>query len=209
VWSISTITTYALVVIGLTAILVYVLGKRSVFFETELTLGIIAAALFAFLTIGLYHGVRIRRRDLPSATMPEVPTPDFELPDLGGFDLGIDGDEGCLAVLVGLVLAVIVGILLVFALWILLYLGIVLWVFLLMAVAWVFYLALRQVFAKSRVCKGNLRASVGYALLYTLLYTGWLFALVFIAQGLLGPRLREGRAQAQARSAVSNFVAPA
>jgi hypothetical protein len=139
--------------------------------------------------------------------MPHVPKPDFELPDLGGFDLGIDGDEGCLGALVGLVLAVVVGILLVFVLWILMYLGIVLWLFLLMAVAWVFYLALRQVFAKSRVCQGNLRASLGHALLYTLLYTGWLFALVFIAQGLLGPRLRDGNAQAQTRSAVLNFVA--
>jgi hypothetical protein len=53
----------------------------------------------------------------------------------------------------------------------------------------VFYLALRQVFARSRVCRGNLGKSVGYALLYTALYTGWLFALVWIAHGLFGPRL--------------------
>ena len=36
------------------------------------------------------------------------------------------------------------------------------------------------------------RRRFGYALLYTALYTGWLFALVWIAHGLFGSRLRGG-----------------
>ena len=71
-------------------------------------------------------------------------------------------------------------------------LGIMLWVFLLAALSWVFYLALRQVFAKRDVCRGNWPLSCGHALLYTVLYTGWLFALVLIAERLFGPHLRGG-----------------
>jgi hypothetical protein len=48
-----------------------------------------------------------------------------------------------------------------------------------LAVFWVFNRALRQVFARSRQCHGRLAPSLGYALVFTILYTGWLFALVW------------------------------
>src|SRR5688500_3534760 len=84
IWSVKTITAYALVLILLTATCVFLLGKRSIFRDTELTLAIVSAALFVFLAVGLHHGVRVRRKDLPAAQMPDMPTPDFEAPDLGG-----------------------------------------------------------------------------------------------------------------------------
>ena len=192
VWSVKTITVTGLFVIAVTAASVFLLGKRSVFVETELTLAIVAAALFVFLAVGLYHGVRVRRKDLPgtdvqtfSADGMDWSLPDG-LPDIGG------GDEGCLGAIAAFVLVVIAAVVAVVLLWFLVNLGFVLWVVLFGAVAYVFYLALRQVFAKSRRTRGNLGASLAYALLYTLLYTGWLFAVVWIADGLLGRRLREG-----------------
>ena len=192
VWSVKTITALAVFVLAVTAASVFLLGKRSIFYETELTLAIIAAALFLFLSVGLYHGVRVKRRDVPGVDTSGIPLKEVgdSFPDVSNVLDGIDGgDEGCLAALLALGIAILAGIALLFLLWLLLNLGIVLWVFLLAALSWVFYLALRQVFAKSRVCKGNLPASLGYALAYTLLYTGWLFALVWIAHGLLGDKL--------------------
>ena len=198
VWSVKTITVTALFVVTVTALSVFLLGKRSIFVETELTLGIVAAALFVFLAVGLYHGVRVRRRDVPTFDAPGVDFADLgnnlpgNLGDGVGIPDGLDGDEGCLVAVVGLLLAALAAVVLLVVLWVVLNLGIVLWVFLLTALAYVFYLALRQVFARSRTTRGNLGASLGYALFYTLLYTGWLFAVVFIADALIGRRLREG-----------------
>jgi hypothetical protein len=202
VWSIKTITITAIVVVSLTALLVFGLGKWSLFHETEVTLGVVAAALFAFLAVGLYRGARVRRWDLPGADVKNVSMDDLRdgLPDAlsvdfsggsGGADLsgGADSLEGCFGAIVAVVVGLFAGVILLFLLWLLLNLGVVVWVFLLAALSWVFYLALRQVFAKSRLCRGNLAASLGYALFYTLLYTGWLFALVFVAHGWLGPKL--------------------
>jgi hypothetical protein len=191
VWSVRTITALGLITAGLTAALVYGLGKRSIFVETELTLTIIAAALFVFLAASLYHGVRVRRRDIPGEVTgvpieKALDAPDFVSPVIEG------AAEGGLPGIAAAILAVVVAFLALMLLWVLLNLGIVLWVFLLTVVAWVFYLALRQVFAKSRVCRGNVSKSLGYALLYTALYTGWLFAVVWIAHGLFGSRLHAG-----------------
>jgi hypothetical protein len=196
VWSVKTITALAILVIALTATSVFLIGKKTLFYETELTLAIVAAVLFVFLSVGLYRGVRVKRRDLPGVDTKGVRLGEIteHLPDAATLPDNIDaGDfgEGCLVALVGLLLAIVVGAILLVLLWLLLNLGILLWVFLIAALAWVFYLALRQIFAKSRVCKGNLGASLGYALVYTVLYTGWLFALVWAAHRLFGGRLAQ------------------
>ena len=194
VWSVKTITAVAVFVLGVTAASVFLLGKRSVFAETELTLAIAAAALFVFLTVGLYRGVRVKRKDLPGVPVEGLEFADIgqHLPDGIDFSDGIDGDaEGCVGAIVGLLVAIFAGILLILLLWVLLNVGIVVWVFLLAALAWVFYLALRQVFARSRACKGKLGPSLGWAAWYTFLYTGWLFGLVWAAHRILGPGLGE------------------
>lgn len=111
--------------------------------------------------------------------------PDFDIGDVGA-------DAGCLGIVVGIILSIFAGVILMILLWIVVNLGIVLWIFTMAVLSWVFYLALRQVFAKGEVCRGDWLKSMAYALLYTGLYTGWLLALVFIAEGLLGQRLRQG-----------------
>jgi hypothetical protein len=196
VWSVKTITLLAILVIGLTATSVFVIGKKPLFYETELTLAIVAGVLFLFLAVGLYRGVRVKRWDLPGVDAKGVSMGDLmeHVPDPATFPDHIDaGDfgEGCLVSLVGLLLAILVGVLLLLLLWVLLNLGILLWVFLIAALSYVFYLALRQIFAKSRACKGNLPTSLGYALLYTVLYTGWLFAVVWAAHRIFGGRLEQ------------------
>ena len=195
VWSVKTITIMGILVIALTAASVFLIGKKPLLYETELTLAIIAGVLFVFLTVGLYQGVRVKRWDLPGVDAKTVSMGDVmdSLPN-ANFSDGLDpGDfgEGCLGALVGLLLAIVVGVVLLAFLWVLLNLGILLWVFLIAALSYVFYLALRQIFAKSRVCKGNVAASLMYALMYTVLYTGWLFALVWVAHRLFGGRLAQ------------------
>lgn len=53
------------------------------------------------------------------------------------------------------------------------------------ALYWIFYRALRLVFAKSRTCQGQLLRSMEYALLYTACYTGWIFAVLWMGHRLV------------------------
>ena len=194
VWSIKTITIVAAIAISLTAANVYFFGKRSLFFETELTLSLIAAGLFLFLSVGLYRGMRLRRSDLPGTEVDTVAADKaIDAMDPLSHSLEVAGSaDDPLSGLVGFVLAFIALLVFGVLLWGILSIGIALWVYLLAAVAWTFHWALRQVFAKSRVCRGRVAPSVGYALYYTMLYTGWLFALVWIASGVFGSKLRDG-----------------
>jgi len=46
---------------------------------------------------------------------------------------------------------------------------------------WVFFRALRLVFKNSVKCKGDFSKSVLLGLGYTLLYTSWMYGIVFVA----------------------------
>jgi hypothetical protein len=106
----------------------------------------------------------------------------FKLPHIDLPGLPDSGDDlvGCL---VTIVLWIGLLILLVVLLWVLAQVIAALPV-LAMALYWIFYRALRVVFAKSRSCKGQLRRSMGYGLLYTAAYVGWIFVLLWMG-GLL------------------------
>jgi hypothetical protein len=191
VWSVKSIAWLSLVTVIVTAAIVAVSGKRSVLVEIEWTLGIVAAALFAMLSVGLYRGVRLKEQDAPSAELQKVDlsdwTPDTGLPDL---DCPLDavdggGDElGCLGVIAGVLLAVVAFVVLTLLLWFFLQVAVIVMFIIMTAIYWVLHLALRQVFAHSQDCRGNLPRSLGYATLYTVLYTGWLFALLLAASAM-------------------------
>jgi hypothetical protein len=54
----------------------------------------------------------------------------------------------------------------------------------LFGLSWVVYRALRQVFARSRQSQGKLIPSVSWAMIYTALYTSWLYALLLLGSWL-------------------------
>jgi hypothetical protein len=176
--------------VTLTAGLVFGLGHRSVFVELQITLLILAVTLFCFLSAGLYWGFRPGSKpgyglfaagaDAGSA----MPFTAGDLPDLSGFgDVG-GGDDpiSCLLSIVGWLVMTV------FLLVALTVVAAVLWGVLLAlagALFWLFSQALRQVFAHSRRCRGKLLLSIGYALGFTLLYTGWLFGVMWLARLLI------------------------
>ena len=171
--------------------LVFTIGHGSLLIEIQVTLTIIAVCLFGFMAIGLHHGIRVEIDkvrveatsvgggwnwlyffDLGSIPMPEIHH--IDLPGVG--DIG-GGDDlaGCLVslliwvlvtVLIAVILAVVVPLI-----------GSVI-VVVFTALYWVFYQALRQVFARSRYCRGNWRRTLGVSLIFTTIYIGWLLALI-------------------------------
>jgi len=192
VWSTKAVAALALLTLGVSATVIFLAGKRSLIVELEWTLGVVSAALFTLLAVGLYRGATLREKDPPTADRPKVDLSDWQpdstgLPDM---DCPLDavdggGDElGCLGVIAGVLLSVVVFFVLLGLLWVFLQFAVIVLFIVMTAIYWVLHLALRQVFAHSEDCRGNLPRSLGFATLYTILYTGWLFALLFVASAL-------------------------
>lgn len=189
--SIRTVMLISAPVVVLLTLTVFWISTRSFFAELQFTLLCIAAVLFLFLASGLYKGVRIKREAAKNwshtrsgALRSRVSFSDllqgFGHIDLGSVDLGDDPMSGCITAIVWFIISIVVLLLLallVQAAWIVL-------VVLLVQLYWVFYRALRIVFLRSRCCKDNVWLSLRTATIYTALYTGWIFALTWIAYAL-------------------------
>lgn len=158
---------------------------------------LLSVAFFGFVSVGLYRGVKLRdtlgnvtdtflRRNNRSGF---VDTADglFSLPGRSSgssgssfdFDFG-DDEGGCLAGLVGILLWIVTAVAL----------AVVVWLFgevLLVVVAafmamlyWIFFRALRLVFRHSHQTRGQLFPSLGYGLVYTLLYNSWIYGIFLL-----------------------------
>jgi len=160
------------------------LGKEKTLIENSiLSTTILSIAFFLFLTIGLYKGIKLKD-NLGKMTdhlgpnkedIPDVFDAAPELPDIG------DGLEGILvSILLWILITIIIGVLL----WLF---GGVLWTMITIFLAmlyWVFFRALRLVFKKSPVCKGNLMKSMLFGLGYTVLYNFWIYIIILVAEFL-------------------------
>jgi len=205
IWSARAIALISIPVVVSITVLVFWISYSPAYVELQITLQVIAAVLFAFLTLGLYRGVRLKRphREPLSFTplsqsagasgaqpsrgdllefaarfMAEMRPPHIDL-DVGDAAGGADDLLGCL---VSIVVWIVASIVLAFLLWLL---AQVLWATLFVLIAalyWLFYRALRIVFARSRLCQGRLLLSLRYALVYTMLYTGWMFGLLWLGR---------------------------
>ncbi len=189
IWNAKTLTIVLTVVFTLSAGLTFFLGHKSVFVELQITLSVISLSLFAFLSIGLYKGIRIRKEKIEGPKFQPIDMFDMAsgglaLPRFNDFDF-LDSGDDLIGIVVSIVLWIIVSIVLVA---ILFFLASVAWAVLLalwFIVYWVFYRALRQAFLKSRVCRGNLIKSLSYGILYTAFYTGWMLGIIWASKYLL------------------------
>ena len=193
VWSVKSIAWLGLGTLVLTLAIVAAVGRQSLIVELEWTLSIVSAALFLMLLIGLYRGVRLREGDQPALGLDKGEIADWipdgnSMPDLSSAIDGFDvGDDGCLGAIVGFLLSIVVMLVLVGLLWLFLQVAAIVLFVVVAAIYWILHLALRQVFAHSPDCHGNLARSLGYASLYTLLYTGWLFVLLLLIARITQP----------------------
>lgn len=174
------------IVIGLTVMAVWLFGlgqHRSLFANSLISTTILFTASFLFITVGLYHGVkllddvgrltdRISRKHFPSAD---------GLDSLPSLDMN---DGGLLGILAAILMAVVAAIVAVFFIWLK---GAVLWAGVLLFAAmlyWVFFRALRLVFKNSNRCRGQLGASLGQGFWHASLYTVWIYGIIYAAHYL-------------------------
>ena len=173
----------SLFVIGITTLTVYLTGinyNRSLTSSLYVSLIIIATSLFLFMTYGLYTGIGLidnfpkfrsfQSGELASRVSPPIDTPSIEVGDgIGGLILSI------ILWIVMSVLFVILLIVLEAVFWFSLFI-------ILTMLYWLFFRALKFVFNKSKVTKGNIGVSTVYSLTYTLLYVGWIFGIIYITE---------------------------
>ncbi len=175
----------SLLVVGVTLLTVYLTGinyNRSINTNLYLSLGIIGISLLLFLTYGLYKGVEIID-NFPKfrgyTTGDYIPTageiPDMDMPT-------VSSDDGFSGLIVSILLWIVMSVL--FFL-LLIILEAVFWVsiFIILAMLyWIFFRALRLVFSKATETEGDIGISAIYAFAYTVLYLGWIFGIVYLAE---------------------------
>ncbi len=175
----------SLIVIVVTILTVYFTGinyNRSITNNFYISLGIIATALFSFVTYGLYTGIDLidnfpkiksfKPKAILSESSPSLDTPFVEVGD------GIGG------IIVSIVLWIVMSIVFVLLLALL---EMVFWfsLFIILGMLyWLFFRALKLVFNKSNKTKGSIQRAIFYALSYTTMYVGWLFGIVYLVQVL-------------------------
>ena len=175
----------SLVVVGITLLTVYISGinyNRSVTSNLYLSLAIVGTVLFLFMTYGLYKGINIsdnfpKFRNFKTGEF--IPSsgelPDIDMPSIGSDD-GISG----------LIISILLWIGMAFLFFILLIvLEALFWVsiFIILAMLyWIFFRAVRLVFSRSLETKGDIGISAIYSLSYTILYLGWIFGIVYLAE---------------------------
>jgi hypothetical protein len=172
----------SLIVVGVTTLTVYLSGvnyNRTVTSNLYLSLGLIGVFLFFFMTYGLYKGVGLidnfpKYKDLKSRNLTSSSLELNELPD-------VDTGGGIGGILVSILLWIVMtAVLFVFLIVFQTVFYFSLFIILTM-LYWVFFRALRFVFNKSSETKGNLGLSVMYSIGYTLLFTGWIFGIVYLS----------------------------
>jgi len=184
----KSVFTVSLIVIGLTALTVYLSGihfHRSLTTNFYLSLGIIGLCLFLFITYGLYQGVAVIDDFSKSKALEVQPfqAPSGEWPSIPGLpSIGLEEGIGGLVAAILFWVAFSIAIFLLLLFW-----EVVFWYSLILILSmlyWVFFRALKFVFNKTVETKGNLEWSVLYALGYSSLYTGWMFGLVYLVETL-------------------------
>lgn len=170
-----------LVAVSLTLI-IYLTGlkqHRSLYLNSLISTTVLSILFLGLITNGLYYGWKLKD-DLGNFMsrfdqwkMPEKASMDVSLPDADGCAESAEG------ALLGFLAWIIIGLFGAFLFWLL---GAVIWAVILVTAGilyWIIFRAFRLIFKHSMKCRGNLKKSFSVALLFTLLYNGWIYAIIF------------------------------
>jgi len=187
-WSLKTSFVAAIVLFIAVTILVFALVEKSVWARLELITSILAGLCFIYLWAVLYAGVRFDKKERyefrwvgwkPVEWAAQTPA------DTGGIFTGAGAEAGPLGCLAGFLLDIVVSLLITILLAFLFWLGANILMTAVIAIFiplfFLFRRSLRIVAARGRRCRGDLRKSFAYALVYTALNAVWFYAILFAA----------------------------
>ncbi len=161
-----------------TVVAVWLLGlgsHRTLFVNSLLSVSVLSFFFLLFLVSGLYRGVKLK--DDMGRVIDRFKLVDW-VPD-------IDVGDGCSPDGEGILVWLVAGIAAAVLIWIL---GNVLWMLILVFAAmlyWIYFRALRLVFRRGPVCRGNFWRSVLFGLFYTMLYNCWIYGIILTGHYLV------------------------
>lgn len=172
----------SVVVIITTFIIVYFLGvneERKLTTNFFISLSVLGFILIVFMTYGLYRGIGLSD-DFPKVT--KIKAGDYLSVNSAGDSIhspmiDFDGIEGVLVSIVFWIIATVVSIIFMLLIEFIAFYAIFIVVGILY---WVYFRALKLVFNKASVTKGNIALSIGYSVFYAFLYLGWIYGVVYI-----------------------------
>jgi len=171
-----------LVIICITILLVYIFGDKKLYHNALSVVSILAVLCFVYLALSLYYGVKIINAEDTFFPIRGFKTNTYlKNLDTSGFEIGDAGsDDGCIGAIFAIIIWIVIS---VFLLIFLAFLVEFVWIFGLTLIAvlyWVYLRALHLISNLSPICQGNSTKSIAYAFLYTILYAGWIYAIIFI-----------------------------
>lgn len=150
---------------------------RALYENALFVLSFVSIMLFVLMSYGLYFGLKVKDNIGKLTDHIDIKKlPDFSggTPDISALLEGVGGIEGLgsfiFAILAALIL-LLFGWTIVLASWYLI-------IFLAAMLYWIFFRAIRLVLKYSMRCKGNLALSLQYSLLYTFLYSSWMYGII-------------------------------
>ena len=156
---------------------------KSVIENATISTSILSVAFFVFLFVNLYRGAKLKEN------LGKI-TDKFDSKKLGGLkDVSpTDGEgipdvgEGIGGIIVSILLWIVVAFVFSYLLWAF---AAVLWLsvlFLFAILYWIFFRATRRVFRHSKKCEGQIDYSFIYALFYTVMYSSWIYAIIYFSE---------------------------
>jgi hypothetical protein len=176
-------------VIALTVITIFFSGlkiHRSIIENSFISLSIISISFFLFITCGLYSGIKLKDNVGDLTRHIKFAEPRGFLPDIGSVSEGGavateagggDFESTITAILIWIFATIALILLIVFFDTIVLA-GLMIFLAMLY---WIFFRALRLVFKNSAKCKGDIVKSMSYGAGYSILYSSWIYGIIFIA----------------------------
>lgn len=177
----KTVIAATIMIVPMLTLLIYISGlqqHRSLYLNSLLSTTVVSIIFFCFISTGLYRGWTIQD---DAASIDHY----FSLwrkpreygADLTNVDLSVEegGVEGCI---VSLVVWIVVGLFGAIIFWLL---GAIVWGTVLAIAAmlyWIFLRAYRLIFGHAGRCRAQLGRSLATALLFTILYNCWIYAII-------------------------------
>jgi hypothetical protein len=142
-------------------------------------LSFLACTLFVLMGCGLYFGLKLKDNigkltdHIDIKKLPDFSggTPDVSelIENMGGI---VEGLGGFLFAILAAIILIVFGWAIVLVSWYLI-------IFLAAILYWIFFRAIRLVLKYSMQCKGNVLLSLQYSLVYTFLYSSWMYGIIF------------------------------
>ena len=198
----KTLFTISIIVFTIVIIGVWVLGiedHRTIESNAMISLSILSLIFFTFITTGLYKGLKMKDNlgrltnkysfgktednivENASNTDIDVGQEIGDSVSSGSFDFDFDFGEGIEGIILSIVFWFVATIIIGVFIWLF---GTVFWMMTLIILGvlyWIFFRALRLVFKNSLYCKRSLIKSSIYGVGFTLVYSCWLYGLLYLS----------------------------